>query len=249
MASVEEKEREGLLYSLGDFQRQIAFYAKVLSDGRTLEHRADVSFFPVDFNELWLMCELHLQAEEGLVRFDHRYPMQSTPIGDGPLRSLRDQPVLSLLDYCRIMVIFGDGDATRMLQSVLWEAFSRANLEGLERKRSYSRCYSRARELGTIFEKLAQGFLISEQSSAGIREILREESLRRSEPLEDVLPPGVVSLHHAAANSEVRAEAGMVLSQRTILVFSVFSDGWELGGPPYELVKDLVRQILAWSRI
>jgi hypothetical protein len=245
VALKEEKSRKRLLHSLGEFRRQTAFYARVLPGGKTLEHRADVSFFPLDFVKLWLLFELYRQAEEGLVRFDDRYKMVSAPIGNGPLGSLLDRPVLSLLDYCRLMLIFGDEDATHMLQSVLWEAQSKES--GV--RRPYSRCYSTPRELARVFETLAAGKLVTCRASAKIIEILRKTASRGLDPFLCEVPTGALSVHRAATNLEVRADVGLVFLPETVLVISIFSDSPELGGPPYDLVQDLARQIVDWSQL
>ena len=244
-----EKAERQLLSSLGEFRRQIAFYARVVNDERTLKHRPDDSFFPVDFKELWLLLELHRQAEEGLVSLHDRYPMQAMPAESGPLRSLKDRPVLSLLDYCRLMMIFGDGNAARMIQSVLWETDSRKRLKVAERKHPYSRCYSTARQVAVVFEKLARGELISSRASKGIIGMMSQMPRKGFESIENRLPRGAVATHFVSTNFRVEADVVFFSCERRSLVISVFSDGFESGGPPYGLLQDMVKQILDWGRL
>jgi beta-lactamase class A len=104
------------------FTGSVGIYANDLNTGREFAYHADDLFATASVFKVPVLVELFRRAEAGELRLDDRRRVPATGIsrhGTGVLRNLRDQPEMTLLDYCRLMVIFSDNIATDTLMQVV----------------------------------------------------------------------------------------------------------------------------------
>jgi beta-lactamase class A len=236
--------RNHLLRFLGDLHRWVGFYAKDLASGKRLEHQADTRFPAVGFLKLNLLIELFRQAEVGKLQMSERRPLASGTSGVGPLQSLQNRPMLTLRDYGRLMILFDDSTAARLLMDILYPTSSSERLRVLGVPFTYLAHDATPRELGTLFEKLALGELISSQASSEILELLKQANMRQPNLFVGYLPEDAVVVNKCGADTAVQANAAIVFQPRGAVVISAFAQGQTLGGPPPELILELAKQIL-----
>lgn len=116
------------------FKGSVGIYAKDLNSQKVYAYHADDLFATASVFKVPLMIELFRRAEAGELRLNERRKVPIAGIsrhGTGVLKSLQDQPELTLLDYCRLMVIFSDNVATDTLMEVIDPASITATMNRL----------------------------------------------------------------------------------------------------------------------
>jgi beta-lactamase class A len=103
------------------FSGRIGFYVKDLATGATYGYCADELFPTASVFKVAIMIELFRQAEEGILSLDDRRRLRGniSTHGSGVLGLLKDEPELSLRDYCRLMIAHSDNMATDLLLEVI----------------------------------------------------------------------------------------------------------------------------------
>ena len=108
---------------IAGFDGSVGVYAKNLKSGARFERDADEIFATASVFKIPVMIELFRRAERGDLRLDERLKLPTTGISrsvaTGALRYLHDAPELSLLDYCRLMIVLSDDVATDLLMTVV----------------------------------------------------------------------------------------------------------------------------------
>ena len=100
-----------------EFPGRVGFYVKDLSSGAGYALHEDERFPTASVFKLPVTVELFRQADRGEIDLDERRRMAPdiSSHGSGQLKLLRDQPELTLRDYCRLMIAISDNMSTDML--------------------------------------------------------------------------------------------------------------------------------------
>jgi beta-lactamase class A len=99
------------------FDGEVGFYVEDMTTGANHEHNADRRMPTVSVCKIPVMIELFRQVEEGALRLDDRRRLRSdiSRHGTGHLKTLMDDPELTLNDYARLMIMVSDNMATDMV--------------------------------------------------------------------------------------------------------------------------------------
>lgn len=112
---------DGVREILSGFRGSAGIFAKDLKRGAVYAYHADELFATASWFKLPVMVELFRRAEDGELRLTDR--RQASPAasrhGSGVLKHLRHGAELSLLDFCRLMIIFSDNVATDTVMEVV----------------------------------------------------------------------------------------------------------------------------------
>ena len=116
-----------------EFDGGVGFYVKDLATGTLHECNADRRFPTASICKIPVMIELFRQAEEGgLSLLDRRRLKQPiSAAGTGVLRTMEDEPELTLRDYCRLMIQVSDNMATDLLVDLVGQDRVNATMEAL----------------------------------------------------------------------------------------------------------------------
>ena len=100
-----------------DFQGRLGFYAKDRTSGADYSWNADQRFPPASVFKLLVMIELYRQAAAARLQLDQRrrLPDDISTHGSGVLKKREGTVVLSLREYCRLMMVRSDNMATDLL--------------------------------------------------------------------------------------------------------------------------------------
>jgi beta-lactamase class A len=103
------------------FQGRFGFYLEDLASGATHARKEEERFPTASMCKIPLMVELFRQVEAGELSLGDRRRLvgEISRHGSGTLSLMRDQPELTLADYCRMMMAVSDNMATDFLMSVV----------------------------------------------------------------------------------------------------------------------------------
>ncbi len=118
---------------IDEFEGGIGVYVKDLATHQIWEHGADQRFPNASVCKVAVMVELFRRAEEGSLSLldRHRLQQPAPPLGQPSLSFMKDEPELSLGDYCRIMINRSDNAAADFLIRLLTPARINATMEAL----------------------------------------------------------------------------------------------------------------------
>lgn len=116
-----------------DVPGRFGFYVKDLDTGLSYEYNADQPLPTASVIKVAALIELFRQVDDGELSFDdrHRLPMNVSCHGTGVLRLLRDDPELTVRDYCRLMMAFSDNMATDTLVGLVTPESIGATMESM----------------------------------------------------------------------------------------------------------------------
>ena len=103
------------------FRGRIGYYIEDLTSGATHHYNKNRRFPTASVCKIPVMIELFRQVEAGQRSLDerHRLHAEISAHGSGLLSLLRDEPELTLRDYCRLMICVSDNMATDQLIDIL----------------------------------------------------------------------------------------------------------------------------------
>ena len=112
---------------------RIGFYIKDLNTGLSHEYNADEPLPTASVIKVAALIELFGQAESGELSFDDRLrlPRNVSSHGTGVLSILRDDPELTVRDYCRLMMAVSDNMATDTLVGLVTPDAIGATMESM----------------------------------------------------------------------------------------------------------------------
>ena len=103
------------------FDGRMGFYFEDLTTGETHEYAASHRYPTASVCKITVMAELFRQDAEGILSLDDRKRMEDrySPHGSGQLKLMRDEPEITLRDYCRMMITISDNMATDLLMEAV----------------------------------------------------------------------------------------------------------------------------------
>ncbi len=112
---------------------RIGFHVKDLNTGLSYEYNADEPLPTASVIKVAALIELFRQAESGELSFDDRLrlPRNVSSHGTGVLSMLRDDPELTVRDYCRLMMAVSDNMATDTLVGLVTPDSIGATMESM----------------------------------------------------------------------------------------------------------------------
>jgi len=104
-----------------DFSGTMGYYIEDLNTGTIHQYNAAQRFPTASVIKIAVMVELFNQVEQGHRSLDDRHRLEGdiASHGSGTLSILKDNPELTLRDYCRIMIAISDNSATDFLMQTL----------------------------------------------------------------------------------------------------------------------------------
>lgn len=184
----------GIDAALAPFSGVLGCYAKNLTTGQELGHRADAVMPTASVIKVGIMAELYRQAGEGLIALDERMEVRPEHWygGTGVLKAFASGLTPTVTDLCRLMIIVSDNVATGMLVGRLGKTLINRSFRewGLARTelimemelggdiRRYA--VSTPREIGRLFELIATDAFLAPDACAAMRDHLgRQQHLEQ----------------------------------------------------------------------
>ena len=149
------------------------------------------------------MAELFRQDAEGILSLDDRKRMEDrySPHGSGQLKLMRDEPEITLRDYCRMMITISDNMATDLLMEAVGipninTFLDRLGCPNTRTSVTMGRYHYRMTYQDDLPTNRANDVLQAEASAAGANDY---KSVSYSDSLENnVAAPGEMRKHHEA---------------------------------------------------
>ncbi len=223
---------------------KVAVAIKDLGSGQEFYHQADEPMPTASLIKFPVLVEVYRQAREGQLDLQRRIELQEehkVP-GAGVLTPhFPEGTELPLRGFVQLMIAHSDNTATNLvLDQVGLEATTATMAKmGLPETRLNAKVFRRdtsidpqrserfglgsttAREMLQLFEKLARGELVDEESSKAMWKHLAACEDRTM--LVRFLPPGLQVVHKSGAVSQVRCDAGVIRSSAGDLVICVLT--------------------------
>jgi beta-lactamase class A len=234
--------------ALASFTGELGFYAKNLTTGDEVGHRADEVMPTASVIKVGIMAELYRQAEEGKVDLDRRLRMEPADWygGTGVLKEMTPGLEPTITDLCRLMIIQSDNVATGMLVRLLGKdrinrsfrdwGFTvtelRWNIKLGDDIRQYA--VSTPRELGRLMELIATDGVLTPEACAAMRDHLSRqqhlEQIPRGLPYNqfagDVGIEQPVRVMNKIGNyNSMRADAAIVTAPGVSFVIATVNEG------------------------
>jgi beta-lactamase class A len=180
--------------ALAEFPGVLGFYAKNLTTGEEVGHRADAVMPTASVIKVGIMAELYRQVDAGEVDLSRRLTVTKDDYygGTGVLKEFEPGVAPTILDLCRMMIVVSDNVATGMLVRLLGkdrinQSFDDWGLTQTELVwniklgddiRQYA--VSTPRDLGRLMELIASdGFLAPESTKAMRYHLSRQQHLEQ----------------------------------------------------------------------
>jgi len=170
------------------FSGRFGFWALDLRTGELLEHNAQEPFPSASTIKLFVLRELHRQAEAGRLDLDRdSVVMQHKDVttGSGVIKDLTSGLRLSLRDAATLMITVSDNTATNLLvhllgtrainQGARQAGYSGTRCAGRIFKGRRMRSLSTPRDLGAFMARVALGRELSRTASAAMLDTLKRE--------------------------------------------------------------------------
>jgi beta-lactamase class A len=182
--------------SLGAFPGVLGFYARNLTTGEEVGHRADAVMPTASVIKVGIMAELYRQVESGTIDLHQHLTIAESDHygGTGVLKEFMPGLAPTVLDLCRMMIVVSDNVATGMLVRLLGKdrinrsfaewGLSRTELVWKLRLGDDPRQYavSTARALGRLMALIATDGFLSAESCAAMRDHLSRQQHREQMP-------------------------------------------------------------------
>ncbi len=103
------------------FDGRMGWYFEDLATAETHQYAADERYPTASVCKITVMAELFRQHQENLLSLDDRKRMQDrySAHGSGRLKLMRDEPEITIRDYCRMMIAISDNMATDLLMETV----------------------------------------------------------------------------------------------------------------------------------
>lgn len=184
----------GVDNALRSFPGVLGLYAKNLTTGEEVGHRADAVMPTASTIKVGIMAELYRQAEAGAVNLAQRVAIQPSDWygGTGVLKEFAPGLTPTIADLCRMMIVVSDNVATGILVRLLGkdrinQSFQEWGLTNTQLVwnlqlggdiRQYA--VSTPRELGRLMELIATDGFLSPAACAAMRDHLgRQQHLEQ----------------------------------------------------------------------
>jgi beta-lactamase class A len=238
----------GVDAALAQFPGELGLYAKNLTTGDDVGHRADVVMPTASVIKIGIMAELYRQAEAGDVDLDRRLTVTADDFygGTGVLKEFAPGLQPTIADLCRMMIVVSDNIATGMLVRLLGKerinrSFRDWGLPNTElvwklRLGDDPRQYavSTARELGRLLELIATDEFLTPASCAAMRDHLARQQHREQMPR--YLPASqfagdlgveqpVVVMNKIGSYTGMRADGAIVTTPSVTFVIAAMNEG------------------------
>ncbi len=180
--------------ALRGFPGVLGLYAKNLSTGEEVGHRADAVMPTASTIKVGIMAELYRQADTGAVDLAQRVPIQQSDWygGTGVLKEFTPGLSPTIADLCRMMIVVSDNVATGILVRLLGKDRINQSFQewGLPNTRLVwnlklggdirQYAVSTPRELGHLMEMIATDGFLSPTACAAMRDHLgRQQHLEQ----------------------------------------------------------------------
>lgn len=213
--------------AVGKLPGKIGVYYKRLNSGESFCINGDEAFIAASVIKLPILVEAFRQAGCGCISFDRKVLLRQEDKlpGCGVLRHLQEGLEITLLDACRLMIIFSDNTATNLLIKLL----GMENINdmignmGLQRTRLNRLLFDEAaekqgkqnyftpREMGVLLEGLYERRIVSPEASAAMLDILSRQQMNHKLPY--LIPGGVVIAHKTGEDQGTTHDVALFLTE------------------------------------
>ena len=170
------------------FSGRVGFWALNLRTGEVVEWNADETFPSASTIKLFVLRELHRQAEAGLLDLDRGHVVMrrlDVTTGSGVIKDLTPGLRLSLRDAATLMITVSDNTATNLLikrlgtrainQHARAAGYTASRCAGRIFKGRAMHSYSTPSDLGRFMAGVARGRELSRQASRAMLDTLKRE--------------------------------------------------------------------------
>lgn len=223
---------------LAEFPGRLGFYAKNLTTGEEVGHRADEVMPTASAIKVGIMAELYRRILSGEIRPARQLTLT---VGDrvggtGVLQDLAPGLRLTITDLCHLMIVVSDNTATKMLVRLLGkdrinQSFTEWGLaattlvwdEGSDDPRRYA--VSSARDLAHLMELIATGEIVSPIACAAMRNHLERQQHREQIPRFLPGPPDVIVMNKPGIDVGGRTDVAIVATPDARFVLATLNEG------------------------
>jgi beta-lactamase class A len=104
-----------------NFNGRMGFYLEDIATGESHQYAGDQRYPTASVCKVTVMAELFRQDASGELSLSDRKRLEDlySPHGSGQLKLMQDEPSITLLDYCRMMITISDNIATDLLMGTV----------------------------------------------------------------------------------------------------------------------------------
>lgn len=213
---------------------KISFYYQSLDRADSFEYQSDQPLMAASVIKLFVMTEAFARIEEGKLDPDAMVTVKRKDCvpSCGALNYLHDNIQVTVMDLITLMIILSDNTATNVMIDLLGidEINARIRMLGFEKtilKRKMFDSekaamglenYISAKEVGTLLEKMYHRTLISENASAKMIEILKNQRLNHKIPFYIKPMGGPAIAHKTGEDDGITHDCGIVFAEHPFVV-------------------------------
>jgi beta-lactamase class A len=254
---------------IAQHQGTVGLFVKDLSSGETLSIRGAEQFPSASVIKVPILVELFYQLAKGPLALSDPVIMLAADQrpGSGVLQFLSTPHQLTLGDAALLMIMLSDNSATNLIIDKIGIRNVNARMDslGLPRTRLHAKVFlgtattidtaalrqwgfgvTTPEEMGTLFEKLYRGSVVSDSASRQMVDMLRKNW--DYEELERALPGGVSVAHKTGKLNAARHDCGIVYSKPRDYVICVFTrdnkdQSWRIDTEARVTIGELARLV------
>ncbi|HET9440651.1 MAG TPA: serine hydrolase [Longimicrobiales bacterium] len=225
-------------------QGTVGIFVKDLSTGEALSIRGSEQFPSASVIKLPILVELFQQIEHGPLELSDPLMLLAADQrpGSGVLQFLSTPHTLTLGDAALLMIMLSDNSATNLIIDKVGIRNVNARMDslGLRRTRLHAKVFlgssttidtaatrqwgfgvTTPEEMGTLFEKLYRGTVVSDTASKQMLDMLRKNW--DYEEIPRLLPAGVAVAHKTGKLNASRSDCGIVFNPPRDYVLCIFT--------------------------
>ncbi len=240
--------RESILSRLALLPGKIGFYFKNLVTGEVLTFQEQQPMMAASVIKLFIMTEAYRQIRDGELSKDQLVTIHKEDCvpSCGALTYMHEGLQVTVEDLYTLMIILSDNSATNFLIDILGEEKIHQTIRDLgytatqlnrkmfdaEKSARGIQNYITAAEVGDLLERMYRGTLVSEEASADMIRILKDQRLNSKIPfIIHTIPDHADIAHKTGEDSGITHDAGILFTKEPFVI--VFC-GNETDVAPYE---------------
>jgi beta-lactamase class A len=222
----------------------VGLYVKDLTSGEVLSIRGSEQFPSASIIKVPILAELFAQVQRGPIKLTDPLLMLAADQrpGSGVLQFLSTPHTLTVGDAATLMIILSDNSATNLIIDKVGIRNVNARMDslGLKQTRLHAKVFlgssttidtaatrqwglgvTTPEEMGTLFEKLYRGSVVSDSASKQMLDMLRKNF--DYEEIPRLLPAGVSVAHKTGKLDASRSDCGIVYNDGRDYVLCIFT--------------------------
>jgi beta-lactamase class A len=268
-AQVLDKLRAPLEKRIASHRGVVGLYVKDLTSGEALSINGREQFPSASVIKVPILVELFHNIERGTIKLDDPLIMLAADQrpGSGVLQFLSTPHTLTVRDAAMLMIILSDNTATNLIIDKVGIRNVNARMDslGLPQTRLHAKVFlgsattidtaatrkwgfgvTTPEEMGTLFEKLYRGTVVSDTASKQMIGMLRRNF--DYEEIPRLLPAGVAVAHKTGKLSASRSDCGVVYNKGKDYILCIFTrdnqdQSWRIDTEARVTIGELARMV------